>query len=186
MPVRVMQRTVVSENHGAGSKVWESLKSIVVLLCLAWPNSVTVSLRELGTNQRMAIRDPSKIGPKTDVSRVCSILSQSLFIAPEERTSWVSVGASTTSLDVSGTISLDPSPKKHVQFISFDIQPIMALEGQSMLHDEINRLFLNSSFGNEEETNELDELERTRRANDARYKGGRIHEQRTQRREERR
>jgi DNA mismatch repair protein MLH3 len=170
MPVRVMQRTVVSEKHGAGSKEWESLNSIVVLLCLAWPNSVAVTLRELGTNQRMAIRESSKIGPKTDVSRVCSILSQSSFIAPEERASWVSVGASTNSLDVSGTISLDPSPTKHVQFISFDIQPIPAMEGQSMLHDEINRLFLNSAFGNEEETYELDELERIRRANDARYK----------------
>lgn len=170
MPVRVKQRTILSEKQGP-SKDWENLRSDLVLLCLAWPNGVAVTLRELATNQRMIIRGPSKSGPKTEISRVCSVLSQSSFIAPEDKASWVSVEASTSSLEVNGTISLDPSPTKHAQFISLDIQPVLALEGQTILHDEINRLFLNSSFGNEEETDELDELERSRRAKDARYKG---------------
>ena len=169
MPVRVKQRAIFSEKQGL-SKDWESLKSNLVLLCLAWPVGIVLTLREFATNQKMIIRGSSKSGPKAELSRVCSILFQSSFIGPEDKASWVSVGASTSSLEVSGTISLDPSPTKNAQFISFDIQPVLALEGQTILHDEINRLFFNSAFGNEEEADELDELERSRRTNDGRYK----------------
>jgi DNA mismatch repair protein MLH3 len=171
MPVRVKQRAIISEKQSAMNKEWESLKSSLVLLLLAWPDPVALNLRELSTNQKMIIRGPSKFWPSTEASSVCQILSQSSFITPEENASWVSVVASTSSLNVSGIISLDPSPTKHVQFISFDIHPLLALEGQSILHDEINRLFSNSAFGNEEEGEELGDVEMSRRAKDARYKG---------------
>lgn len=171
MPVRVKQRAINSEKQGAMGKEWESLKSNLVLLLLAWPKKVALSLRSLSTNQKMIIRGPSEHGPDTDIHRVCRMLSQSSLITHDERDSWVPVGASTSSLKVSGTISLIPSPTKAVQFLSFDIQPLVALEGQSILHDEINRLFLNSAFGNEEESEELDEAEVSQRAKDGRYKG---------------
>lgn len=170
MPVRVKQRAIISEKQGP-SKEWECLKRDVVLLLLAWPTHVVMNLRELTTNQKMIIRGSSRVGARTDTPRVCSILSQSMFIAPEEKVSWIAVGASTSNLNVSGAISLDPSPTKHIQFISFDIQPLLAHEGQSILHDGINRLFLNSAFGNDEEAEDLDDAERSRRAKDARYKG---------------
>ena len=170
MPVRVKQRAVALEKQGG--QAWESLKRSVVLLCLAWPHGVAVTIRELATNQRTVIRDASKSGLKTEIPRVCSILYQSSFITPEDKASWVSVAASTSSLEVAGAISLHPSPAKHVQFISFEIRPILAVEGQSILHDEINRLFMNSAFGNEEGAEEFLALERAGRANDAGYRVG--------------
>ena len=170
MPVRIKQRAMVFEKQGRVE--WENLKSSVILLCLAWPINVALTLRDFATNQRMVIRGSSKFEPKTETSRVCRILSQSSFISVAEKSSWVSVGASTSSLDISGTICLDPSSTKHAQFISFNVQPIFDVEGQSILHDEINRCFLSSAFGNQEEAENLDDLEKRRRAGDARYKGG--------------
>lgn len=170
MPVRVKQRAIVAETQGALSKEWERLKSTVVLLCLAWPRSVAITLRDLATNQKMAIRGTTKTCPRTEIPRVCGILFQSSYITPDEKASWVSVGASTSTIEVSGAISLDPSPTKLIQFLAFDIQPIVAFEGQNLLHDEINRLFINSTFGNEVDSERLDETERSRRVKDARYK----------------
>ncbi|KAG0645876.1 DNA mismatch repair MLH3 [Hyphodiscus hymeniophilus] len=169
MPVRVKQRALASGKQSG--KEWNHLKSSVVLLLLAWPTGLAVTIRELATNQKMVVRGSPRSGPMTEISRVCSILSQSSFIVPEEKASWVSVGASTNNLLVSGTISLEPSPTKLVQFMSLDIQPILALEGQNILYDEMNKLFLNSAFGNKENADEPDALERSRRAEDARYKG---------------
>jgi DNA mismatch repair protein MLH3 len=171
MPVRVKQRAITAERQGANSKDWEGLKRDVVMLLLAWPRKVAVTVRELGTGQKMIIRSLSNGSLRhVDVSNVCSILTQASFITPGERSSWVSIGASTSKLEITGSICLDPSATKNVQFISFGIHPL-TIDGQSIIHDEINRLFLDSAFGNEEEGAVLDDMERERRAGDARYKG---------------
>lgn len=177
MPVRVKQRAITAEKQRGNSKDWEELRRNIVALLLSWHSSVAVTVREVGTLQKMAIRphlDPRSTGSGSsmgcDISKACTILSQAGFITPADRPSWVHITASTDTLSVTGTISLDPSATKHVQFLSLGIQPLVSLDGQSILHDEINRLFLNSAFGNEEEAEDLAEAERTRRANDARYK----------------
>ncbi|KAH6662098.1 hypothetical protein B0J14DRAFT_310145 [Halenospora varia] len=177
MPVRVKQRSIMAEKSPGNSKDWQDLKRNVTALILCWPADVAITVREVGTLQKIIYRLP--VGHQTlrtasstgvSISKVCSILSQASFITPDEKSSWLHVKASTNTICIQGTISLIPSATKHVQFLSFGIQPIMALDGQSVLHDEINRLFLNSAFGNEEETVELGDSEKIRRANDARYK----------------
>jgi DNA mismatch repair protein MLH3 len=175
MPVRVKQRAIVAEKQRGYSKEWEELKRDVVGLLLSWPTAVSVTVREASSNQKFTIR--SRGGclagdfVRIDIPSVCSILSQASFTSPEDNASWVSVCASMPTLDINGTISLEPSPTKHVQFTSFGIQPLIALDGQSILHDEINRLFSHSAFGNEEEAEDLDDSEKERRATDRRYKG---------------
>jgi DNA mismatch repair protein MLH3 len=176
MPVRVKQRAIITEKQRGNVKDWEALKRDVVALLLSWPGGVSVTLRELTANQKMVIRAPSGIsratfGQKVDTTHVCSILSQTSLIMPNEKSSWVGIGASTPKLEISGTISLIPNATKDIQFLSLGIQPLLSVDGQSILHDEINRLFLNSAFGNEEETEELDEVALNRRAQDGRYKG---------------
>lgn len=171
MPVRVKQRAITAERQGANSKDWEGLKRDVVMLLLAWPRKVAVTVRELGMGQKMIIRSLSNDSLRhVDVSNVCSILTQASFITPGERSSWVSLGASTSKLEITGSICLEPSATKNVQFISFGIHPL-TIDGQSIIHDEINRLFMDSAFGNQEEAAVLDDMERERRAGDARYKG---------------
>jgi DNA mismatch repair protein MLH3 len=177
MPVRVKQRAITAEKQRGNREDWDDLRRSIVALLLSWHGTVAVTVREVGTLQKMMIRpqldsrsyeSASSVG--VNITKVCTILSQASFITPADRPSWVQVTASTDKLAVNGTISLDPSATKHVQFLSFGIQPVTSLHGQSILHDEINRLFLNSAFGNEEEAEDLADAERIRRANDARYK----------------
>lgn len=172
--MRVKQRAMTAERYRGNNKDWEELKRSIALLLLSWPESVAVSVREVGTVQKIIIRLPPALQDqklsRSSVPRICSILSQAAILAPEETSSWVEVSASTEKLKVSGSISLDPSATKHVQFLSFGIQPLLPTENQTVLHVEINRLFANSAFGNEEEAEELDDRERLRRTNDARYK----------------
>lgn len=173
MPVRVKQRAITAEKQGGNLKDWEELKCEIVLLLLSWNGNVSVTLRDNGTHQKMLLRAPrqSLDMPHTmDETFLCSILTQANLIKSNEKDSWVSIDASTPKLTLSGIISLDPSATKSVQFVSFGIHPVIPLDGQGIFHDEINRLFSNSNFGNEEEAEELDEGERKRRANDARFK----------------
>lgn len=174
IPVRMKQRAIIAEKHGGNSREWESLKRDMVSLILGWPLCISISVRESGINQKMAIRSPevqAYSDPTAETSKICKVLLQASFITAQERSSWVPVEASTTKMKISGAISLEPSATKHVQFIAFGIQPLMVFDRQSILHDEINHLFQNSAFGNEEVTEELDSAEKIERAGNGRYGG---------------
>ncbi|KAF4615562.1 hypothetical protein G7Y89_g15304 [Cudoniella acicularis] len=177
MPVRVKQRAIMAEKPRGNSKGWGILQQNVVLLFLAWPRDVAVTVREIATLQKLIFRphpglSSSRVISTNQISipKVCSILSQASFITPDEKSSWLHVSASTSKIRIEGTISLSPSATKQVQFLSFGIQPLLALDGQNILHDEINRLFLNSAFGDEGQADDLGDAEKARRANDRRYK----------------
>jgi DNA mismatch repair protein MLH3 len=175
IPVRVKHRAMVAEKQRAHSKDWEELKNEIVALLLSWPRNVAITIRETESSQKLSIRPPTHFDTFTIEGEVhlpwlCAILSQASFISPEDKDDWVAVGASTPNLKICGAISLDPSATKHVQFFSFGIQPL--IYQKSILHDEINRLFSNSSFGNVEGIVELDDSEKQRRARDRRFKIG--------------
>ncbi|KAF7882399.1 uncharacterized protein EAF02_005762 [Botrytis sinoallii] len=106
-----------------------------------------------------------------DLFNTCSILSKASYIAIDEKSSWIPVSASTSSLIVNGAISLIPNATKHIQFLAFGIEPLISQDNCNFIYEEINRWFLNSSFGNQEEANELDEIELKRRSKDRRFKG---------------
>jgi len=174
MPVRVKQRSVLTEKSGFSSKEWNVLKRSIISLLLPWPTSISLVLRDANTSQKLMLKpaslDQSQISNPL-VSKSCNILLQAALITPEERSSWVPVRASTSRLEVKGCISLIPSATKNEQYIALGIQPLLAIDGRSTIHDEINRLFQNSSFGSDEE-NEVNETEAIRRTNDSRYKVG--------------
>ena len=177
MPVRVKQRAILSEKHQENSKLWQELKKLAVILLLAWPANVAVTLRDASTYQKMVLRLPSNAsisnGPllgHVDIPSICRILSQASFIAVDEKSSWVPFRASTSALEIRGAVSLSPCATKHVQFVAFGIQPLLNFEGQNVIYEHINRLFQNSAFGNEDELEEIDETERKRRESDRRFK----------------
>ncbi|KAE8448910.1 hypothetical protein EG329_008706 [Mollisiaceae sp. DMI_Dod_QoI] len=175
MPVRIKQRAIAAERQGGTNRDWDELKRDIVVLLISWTRHVAITVREADTSQKLVVRPPARFSEADtnageDVFRACSILAQAAFISPQEKTSWVPVGVTTPNLDIRGTISLQPSAARHIQFISFGIRPLKT-EGQSILHDEINRLFSNSSFGNEDEISDLNDAERARRAKDQRFKG---------------
>jgi DNA mismatch repair protein MLH3 len=127
-------------------------------------------------NEKLLVRGhtgaSTSVSPdQVDLAAVCAILLQSSLISIEDKPFWVSARASTPKMAISAAISLIPSAIKHTQFIAFGIQPLLTHDARSLLHDEVNRMFLNSAFGNDEEAMELDASELSRRAKDKRYKG---------------
>ncbi|KAH8587702.1 hypothetical protein B0O99DRAFT_694256 [Bisporella sp. PMI_857] len=172
MPVRVKQRALLAGKQGAATKELEILKRDIVNLMLSWQTSLSLTVRDADDGQKMCIRPPSLDPSHTSkpmISKASNIFSQVGWITHKERSSWVSVSASTSQLDIQGVISLVPSATKQIQFISSGIQPLIIANGFGMFHEEINRLFQNSAFGSEEEAQEPDVIELSRRANDARY-----------------
>jgi len=167
MPVRVKQRIIVAEKQRAHSREWDDLKHDIVALLLSWPSNVVVNLLDVKSSQKLTIRLPVKSLSLTnegvDTSRTCRILSQASYITPIDKASWVSVGASTPKLSIHGAISVDASATKHTQFFSFGIEPLKSLAGQAILHDEMNHMFMNSAFGNDE-AEELEGPEMKRQA----------------------
>ncbi|KAF7896494.1 hypothetical protein EAF00_006508 [Botryotinia globosa] len=176
MPVRVKQRAIASGNRQVIAQMWDGLRKDIVSLLLAWPNDISVSIKETGIDQKITIRRSlatSEWRPvgSVDLSNTCSILSKASYIAIDEKPSWIPVSGSTSSLMVNGAISLIPNATKHIQFLAFGIEPLISQDNFHFIYQEINRWFLNSSFGNQEESNELDEIELKRRSKDGRFKG---------------
>ncbi|KAF7946193.1 hypothetical protein EAE96_009196 [Botrytis aclada] len=176
MPVRVKQRAAASGNRHVIAQMWDGLRKDIVSLLLAWPKDISVYIKENGTDQKVTIRrSPSTsewraIG-SVDLFNTCSILSKASYITVDEKSSWIPVSGSTSSLIVNGAISLIPNATKHIQFLAFGIEPLISQDNCNFIYEEINRWFLNSSFGNQEEANELDEIKMKRRSKDRRYKG---------------
>ncbi|TGO53381.1 hypothetical protein BOTNAR_0297g00140 [Botryotinia narcissicola] len=176
MPVRVKQRAIASGNRQVTAQMWDALRKDIVSLLLAWPKEISVSIKETGIDQKITIRRSlatSEWRPvgSVDLFNTCSILSKASYIAIDEKPSWIPVSGSTSSLIVNGAISLIPNATKHIQFLAFGIEPLISQDSCHFIYEEINRWFLNSSFGNQEEANEIDETELKRRSKERRFKG---------------
>ncbi|PBP16978.1 hypothetical protein BUE80_DR012276, partial [Diplocarpon rosae] len=172
IPVRVKQRDNLAQKQRGHVREWQELKRGIISLLLAWPTLVSLTLRESQSNCKMVIRPPATTSePKISLDLVYSILSQASFIPHDEKGSWVRVGASTLNLRISGFLSLQPNATKNVQFLSLDIRPLMASDGQNVFYDEVNKLFSSSAFGASEGIERLDRAEIERRERDSRYRG---------------
>ncbi|TQS35703.1 hypothetical protein Golomagni_03869 [Golovinomyces magnicellulatus] len=173
MPVRLKQRAINTRKPSGNRKEWEKLVMGVLSLLIPWTKTViSVTIRNKVTNQKVFLQSPS---PDADseavIPKLCRLLLEGSVISDEDTTSWVSVEASTENLKIIGTISVRPSISRRCQFVTFGVRPV-APEG-SVIHDEINKLFYNSNFGNIEVLADLDDLEIKHRENDKRYKGAR-------------
>ncbi|KAF2845747.1 DNA mismatch repair protein-like protein [Plenodomus tracheiphilus IPT5] len=177
LPVRVKQRSAVLDQNTEHDRVCDALKRDVVALLLSWKGAVSLKIRD-GHGRGIVNLNTSSLPDHTNntkqhstrLTSTLNILTQAEYIAVDEWPSWVPVLASTSAVSVKGAISLHPAPSKHVQFLSLGIRPILAEHGRNELYDEINRLFSLSSFGAIEDDQDLDEMEKTRRQNDKRFK----------------
>ncbi|KAI0403524.1 hypothetical protein F4802DRAFT_571717 [Xylaria palmicola] len=155
MPVRVKQRAIDAE-RGMHSKHWESLKREIVALVLAWKGHVSVLVRESANRWTFSIRG-DQIQPEGKASRIdltaktAKILYQAQLSDEAKPETWIPLKASANSLSVAGAVSLYPVATKRIQFISLGIRPVPNEYGSNVLYEEINRMFLNSSYGIEEE-----------------------------------
>ncbi|CEI65437.1 unnamed protein product [Fusarium venenatum] len=143
MPVRVKQRAVFSEKP-ALDKEWSKLTRAVVGMLLAWPSSITVSLRHAATQRELRFRPPEKLDITSRTSR---ILTQAGLADSSDVDAWVPISASCGPISVKGCICTNPVATRRSQFVSLGISPITNEFGTDVLYEEINRIFGNSSFG---------------------------------------
>ncbi|KAL1797229.1 hypothetical protein ACET3X_003835 [Alternaria dauci] len=182
LPVRVKQRSIVSDQKAEQDRLWEGLKKDVTSLLLGWQhpvsvricdseNRVVVNLSISSSEAPARIRERETSKPRSaQLSSLLNVLTQANYIAIDEWPSWVPASAATSAISIKGAISLDPAPSKHVQFISLGIQPLCANTGHNELFDAVNRLFALSSFGTIEDDADVDEQEKLRRQSDKRFK----------------
>jgi DNA mismatch repair protein MLH3 len=178
MPVRIKQRVAESSNSSGTSRDWEELRKLVTSLVLAWPSHVCLIVRDGDSDRRIQLRGTIPLdsfenlqSESTLVTHVCNTLSQAGFISSPNHSGWVLTSASTARISIQGVISREPGPTKAAQFVSLGIHPLNVHYGHSVLYDEINRLFENSSFGNQDDSSDIDATERKRRSEDGRHKG---------------
>ncbi|KAI9778786.1 MAG: DNA mismatch repair protein [Geoglossum umbratile] len=184
MPVRVKQRALSSVEQGDYESEWEELKRGIVGLLLGEGRGLSVVVRDTEKDRKFSIRPPSSgvpsgdrnfcelrsNTPMSDLPLTRSILSQASYVPQGSWDSWVPLSATTPYLSIHGSISLNPSPTKRVQFISLGIHPVGLESGNNMLYEEVNRLFAASDFGVIDDDLDIDESEKERRQKDRRYK----------------
>lgn len=152
MPVRVKQRSLISE-RSAQDKEWAKLVREAVALLLAWPTGINVCLRAPTVHRELRFR-PSE---KTDLlSRTSRLLTQASLADSGDANAWVPISGSSGSVTVQGCICENPVATRRSQFISFGIYPALNEYGTNVLYEEINKVFGSSSFGLIENGNDVD------------------------------
>lgn len=182
LPVRVKQRSVVTDQKTELDRLWHELKRHVTCLLLSWRGVASLKIRD-GDNRALISfnssspviathhHDKNTTSPRSaQLSSILTLLTQANYLTIDEWASWVPASASTSALSIKGAISLDPAPSKHVQFISLGLRPLSSKSGQNELYDIVNRLFALSSFGTVEDDADVDDKELVRRQTDKRFK----------------
>lgn len=147
MPVRARMRPLSSE-PASWRRDWDSIVRAVVALLLAWPEGVTVTLRDGTGGAKRTLHTEESVHGRGEVARTTRLLSQAgLCQASDPPSTWVTVGASLPGLALSGCVCLVPAPSKNAQFIRIGIEPQDRERNESVLHDEINKIFAESTYG---------------------------------------
>lgn len=160
MPVRVKQRAIRLQKQDCIDRDWDDLRHSLAALLIAYQKPVKIVVSDASKSRKLAIRATSKALQREPVLRplavaevhsdyVCSILSQAGYMPASTMDSWVTVSARGANISVEALVSLEASPTKQVQFISFGMRPLSASPGSegSMLFDIINQIFAASRFG---------------------------------------
>lgn len=143
MPVRVKQRPAASTDRANIDQEWSHLVHETAGLLLSWPSSVSVLLREGSGQREIRLRTPST---SDSVARASSLLIQASLADSGDAEFFVPVSASTSNIRLTGCISTRPVATRRAQFVSLGVQPLANDHGTNLIHEEINRVFSNSSF----------------------------------------
>lgn len=144
MPVRVKQRPVASVDRANVDRDWSQLIQDAMALLLAWQTPVSILLSEANGQRQVRLRSTDKPGTP---ARVSQLLMQSSLVDPSDVESLISVSASTSHVRITGCMSTRPVATRRAQFISFGVQPLANDRGTNVLYEEVNKVFLESSFG---------------------------------------
>lgn len=145
MPVRVKHRSLTFSEKSDIDKELRRLIRQVVALLLAWPKEISVTLKETRAQKELRFKSPGH----TETISVCAsrLLTQSGLIDVLSAADLVPVSASTGGISIEGCISIKPVANRHCQMISLGVHPVYNEYGSNILYEEVNKMFLNSSFG---------------------------------------
>ncbi|CAN8104096.1 unnamed protein product [Discula destructiva] len=155
MPVRAKHRALQAEKSSF-TRDWDRLALDVVALLISWSGAVSVSIREGGSRQRLSFKTGSE--RRQWVSDSCRLLHQASFLNTPDTSNWVTIGASSPALSVSGYVCREPVATKRVQFISLGIQPLFNQSRGNVMYEEVNKVFADSCFGLVEDESDADVL----------------------------
>lgn len=153
MPVRVKHRALQAEKS-TFSRDWDRLLLNIVALLIAWPGSVSVTIREASSRQTVTLKTGSR--PQSWISDSCHLLHKASLCDSPNASDWVAIGAASPNLTVSGYVCRKPVATKRVQFISLGIQPLSNEFRCNILYEEANKVFADSSFGTVEDESDSD------------------------------
>lgn len=151
MPVRVKQRAMLTSERFYLDKAWGQLIADMVAVLLAWPSDISVSLRDSVSQREVKLRPPETADITARTSR---LTTQASMANSSDADGWVPLSASAGNVSVKGCISASPVATRSAQFISIGIRPFTNEHGTNVVYEEINRVFINSSFGALEEGSE--------------------------------
>ena len=149
MPVRVKHRASMFSTASYLEKEFQALTYELTALLLAWPTSVSVSVREARPECQLRMRS---FGGSSLDQRTSRLFMQAGLSDSNEAGSWVPVAASDCHISVEGCISTIPVATRKSQFISLGIHPMEHSIGGNILFEEVNEIFASSSFGVVEST----------------------------------
>lgn len=144
MPVRVKHRASMFSTAPYLEKEFQALTYELTALLLAWPTSVSVSLREARPACQLRMRSVDGL---TLDQRTSRLLMQAGLTSSYEAGSLVSVAATDCNISVEGCFSTIPVATRKSQFISLGVHPIEHSIGGNILFEEVNEIFASSSFG---------------------------------------
>lgn len=144
MPVRVKHRASLFSTSSDLEKEVKRLSYQLAALLLAWPATVSVSLREAKSGREIRLKCPNSLELPQRTSR---LLTQVGLADSSEQSSWIPVAAAFDHISVQGCISSIPVATRKAQIISLGITPIESSLGGNVLVEEVNEIFAASSFG---------------------------------------
>ncbi|KAG5978518.1 hypothetical protein E4U55_006135 [Claviceps digitariae] len=144
MPVRVKQRGLLFSDRAKMEREWDVVAKEIAALLLAWPDEVSVFVREANTQREARIT-----GRNLDVAtRTSRLFVQAGLAESEDRgSSWVPVSASSRRVTIKGAISTTPVATRRAQLLCLGIRPVQNIFGTNILYEEVNKIFGSSKFG---------------------------------------
>ena len=171
-----------TQNKDTRRQDFDNLRRQLLALLLSWSNPVIIGLldRDLDRSLKLQVKETisesqsngkfASAIARFQLETIASLFRQAFKSEATEQGQWVTVSARTLSLCARAAICLDPVPTKRMQFISLGFVPLDSHHSQDHLLGEVNRLFMDSSFGISPDESEPDEAERARRLADRRFK----------------
>ncbi|KAG5993210.1 hypothetical protein E4U54_003440 [Claviceps lovelessii] len=156
MPVRVKQRGLLFSNRAKIEREWDMVAKEIAALLLAWPDEVSVFVREANTRReaRIATRNTSDVATRTSRLFVQAGLAES----DDRESSWVPVSASSRRVTIKGAISTTPVATRRAQILCLGIRPVQNSFGTNILYEEVNKIFGSSKFGVVDGNNDMGKL----------------------------